>query len=1110
MLDIKMQNIQTNQLERWFGSKTLKAGISYAKSNKVISHQVQPTSEGLIIQANVQGSRSKPYKVKVEIEGTGDYITSLCTCPVAHNCKHGLAAIIVANLPFFIKNKIRQLNLHEKPNQNLIYWLNSLPEKTLAQDKEEPAIQGEIVFILNYAQYGHKPYLSICPHLIRLLKKGGYSKPKPFYPSTSTRKNQITTEELEWFGLLDMFAEKHYIYDTTYSLSCQTGIKVLKRLLATSRCYWQNVNKAPIQEGAPIKATMVWEVQDDGTQKLKCQLPSHSQLLLPLQPPWYLDLDSCCAGPIELDLPESYQPALFDLPPIPVTQAQNFVKELQKRLNNQIKLPLPKVFTAVQNQLVEPKPYLYIHIKPIYCSYPISRHRYEYTNKRIILADLTFLYENIKVEPVDKQQIFTQVKGDTILQYNRDQSKEQQYLQDLEQHKIIPLTRLGTVDIYRLERSTIGAYYIAEADDLGDLYDFKNLIAPELIKSGWRIDYAPECLELAPIEVDAWYTELDEKSEYDWFGLELGVIVKNERINLLPHLIQALQKSDLTTSKDNKILLKLPKVGLLPIPAERIQRIMDVITQLVDPGKLEQNQEVKLSRYHAALLLEMEKAFQATEMRSFGNKKLWELGRALEDFKGLKEAQVPKDFNAELRPYQAYGISWLQFLREFHLNGILADDMGLGKTVQTLAHLSIEKAAGRMTTPCLIIAPTSVVHNWQREIQRFSPYLKTIVLQGADRKEKFDEIKQADIVLTTYPLLSRDKDYLLNQDYYQVILDEAQYIKNSQAKMTQIIQQLKAKHRLCLTGTPLENHLGELWSLFHFLMPGLLGNKQQFSSRYRNPIEKHQDENCQMRLSKLIKPFVLRRTKQEVLLDLPPKTEIVRTIDLDKQQRGLYESIRLAMHKKVRQAIDQKGIERSHIIILDALLKLRQVCCDPRLLKMETAKNIKESAKLDTLMKMLTDMCKEGRRILVFSQFTKMLALIEEELQKKHIEYVVLMGSTKDRNTPIKAFQEGNIPIFLISLKAGGTGLNLTAADTVIHYDPWWNPAVEQQAADRAYRIGQDKPVFVYKLVVASTVEEKMLEMQEKKKSYMDAIFSGGEHKGKITKQDLDILFARE
>jgi SNF2 family DNA or RNA helicase len=537
---------------------------------------------------------------------------------------------------------------------------------------------------------------------------------------------------------------------------------------------------------------------------------------------------------------------------------------------------------------------------------------------------------------------------------------------------------------------------------------------------------------------------------------------------------------------------------------------MDVITQLLDPEKLEQNQEVKLSRYHAALLVEMEKAFQATEMRWFGNQNLRELGRALEDFKGLKEAQVPKEFNAELRPYQQHGISWLQFLREFHLNGILADDMGLGKTVQTLAHLSIEKAAGRMTTPCLIIAPTSVVHNWQREIERFSPYLKTIVLQGVDRKEKFDESAQADIVLTTYPLLSRDKDFLLKQDYYQLILDEAQYIKNSQAKMTQVIQQLKAKHRLCLTGTPLENHLGELWSLFHFLMPGLLGNKKQFTSRYRTPIEKHQDETSQRRLSKLIKPFILRRTKKEVVLDLPPKTEIVRTIELDKQQRDLYESIRLAMHEKVHQAIDQKGLERSHIIILDALLKLRQVCCDPRLLKMEAAKNIKESAKLETLMEMLTDMCKEGRRILVFSQFTKMLALIEEELKKKHIEYVILTGSTKDRNTPIKAFQEGNIPIFLISLKAGGTGLNLTAADTVIHYDPWWNPAVEQQAADRAYRIGQDKPVFVYKLVVASTVEEKMLEMQEKKKSYMDAIFSGGEHKGKITKKDLDMLFASE
>jgi len=407
----------------------------------------------------------------------------------------------------------------------------------------------------------------------------------------------------------------------------------------------------------------------------------------------------------------------------------------------------------------------------------------------------------------------------------------------------------------------------------------------------------------------------------------------------------------------------------------------------------------------------------------------------------------------------------------------------------------------------LIIAPTSVVHNWQREIERFAPFLKSIVLQGSDRASKFEYIPESDIILTTYPLLNRDKAMLLGHEFSMIILDEAQFIKNAQAKMTQIVQQLKGTHRLCLTGTPMENHLGELWSLFNFLMPGLLGTARDFKRLYRNPIEKFNDRDCQKRLSRFVKPFIVRRLKDEVLKELPSKTVIIQSIELSKSQRDLYEAIRLAMHKKVKRVIDQKGIERSQIIILDALLKLRQICCDPRLLKMDAAKKVKQSAKLEALMEMVTEMCAEGRRILLFSQFTSMLALIEKELEKHKIQYVKLTGSTRDRRRPIDEFQEGKVPLFLISLKAGGTGLNLTAADTVIHYDPWWNPAVEMQATDRAHRIGQKKAVFVYKFVTTGTVEEKIIEMQEKKKSLMDAIFSGGEHKGRITKRDLDVLF---
>lgn len=435
--------------------------------------------------------------------------------------------------------------------------------------------------------------------------------------------------------------------------------------------------------------------------------------------------------------------------------------------------------------------------------------------------------------------------------------------------------------------------------------------------------------------------------------------------------------------------------------------------------------------------------------------------------------------------------------------------MGLGKTIQALSHLTLEKTSGRMKHPCLIVAPTSLMFNWRMEAERFTPHLKLMVLHGAKRKDQFNLIAQYDLILTTYPLLVRDKEILLKQNFYLLILDEAQFIKNSKSLAAQIALQIKASHRLCLTGTPMENHLGELWSLFHFMMPGLLGEEKKFSRLFRTPIEKHGNEERSQHLNKRIAPFLLRRTKDLVVKELPKKVETIRHVELDGAQRDLYETIRVTMQKKIRQEIAKLGLARSHIIILDALLKLRQICCDPRLLKTKTTKKkIAKSAKLELLITLIPELIEEGRHILLFSQFTEMLGLIEDELNKKKINYVKLTGQTKDRATPVKQFQNGTVPLFLISLKAGGTGLNLTAADVVIHYDPWWNPAVENQATDRAHRIGQNKTVFVYKFVAKGTVEEKILDMQQHKHALMKGLFSDkNTGKLKLSEKDLQGLF---
>ena len=384
-----------------------------------------------------------------------------------------------------------------------------------------------------------------------------------------------------------------------------------------------------------------------------------------------------------------------------------------------------------------------------------------------------------------------------------------------------------------------------------------------------------------------------------------------------------------------------------------------------------------------------------------------------------------------------------------------------------------------------------------------------LTLYSSERKLRFGEVDTSDLVLTTYALLRYDKEILLAQDYHLMILDEAQNIKNPKAATTRLVHRLKARHRLCLSGTPLENHLGELWSLCHFLNPGLLGDGRTFRRVFRTPIEKHDDAHRGRLLARRIRPYLLRRTKAEVEQDLPEKTEIVENIELSGAQRDLYESIRLAMHERVRRELAAKGAARSHIVILDALLKLRQVCCDPRLLKLDAAKTVDGSAKLARLLDMLPAMIEEGRRILLFSQFTGMLSLIEAELKAQKIDFLKLTGRTKDRGALVERFQAGETPLFLISLKAGGSGLNLTAADTVIHYDPWWNPAVEDQATDRAHRIGQERPVFVYRLRTLGTVEEKIQELQDRKRGLVDGLFdTGGKTITNLDADDIAALFA--
>jgi SNF2 family DNA or RNA helicase len=443
-----------------------------------------------------------------------------------------------------------------------------------------------------------------------------------------------------------------------------------------------------------------------------------------------------------------------------------------------------------------------------------------------------------------------------------------------------------------------------------------------------------------------------------------------------------------------------------------------------------------------------------------------------------------------LRPYQKQGVAWLWFLRERNLAGVLADDMGLGKTLQALAYFQAVAAArpAGQRRPNLVVCPTSLVFAWVAEAQRFTPDLKVLGFHGPDRHERLAQAGPVDLIVTSYALVRRDFDLHAKTEFDTLILDEAQHIKNRATQNAQAVKGLRAAHRFVLTGTPLENSVLDLWSIFDFLMPGYLGSARDFQERYETPIAKQRDAAVQSRLMRRIRPFLLRRLKTEVAPELPARVEQVVLCDLSPEQTAAYRQLLLAGRQEMLDAAADRAQGRARMAALTCLLRLRQVCCDLRLLGATDAQTPPPSGKVDLFAELLDEAIDGGHRILVFSQFVSMLQLLREHLDQAGTGYCYLDGSTTDRAAVVERFQtRANVPVFLISLKAGGTGLNLTAADTVIHFDPWWNPAVEAQATDRAHRIGQKRVVTSYKLIARGTVEEKILTLQTRKKELLKA-----------------------
>ena len=528
----------------------------------------------------------------------------------------------------------------------------------------------------------------------------------------------------------------------------------------------------------------------------------------------------------------------------------------------------------------------------------------------------------------------------------------------------------------------------------------------------------------------------------------------------------------------------------IPLDSPDFQVAARLIDQLsLKQADLEKGQ-IDLPKYRALYLDSL-----ARESNDFSMERNSTFRKMVQDVQEPRDTEyvLPEGIKGTLRGYQKTGFKWLKSLAGYGFGGILADDMGLGKTLQVLAFILSEKEKGHK--PSLVIVPTSLVYNWQEEAAKFVPDLKVIVISGqqGERHELFQDIMAADLVVTSYALIKRDIQLYEDKEFLYCFLDEAQHVKNPNTLSAKSVKQIRAKNYFALTGTPIENTLTELWSIFDFLMPGYLLSHKSFSHRFEIPIIKNRDQQAMYELSRHTKPFILRRMKKEVLHELPEKIESKMSNEMTPDQSKLYAGWLLKARAEMEGEIQQNGFEKSQIKILSLLTRLRQICCHPSLF-IENYQG--GSGKLDMLEELISDAVGGGHRILLFSQFTGMLALIKEKLGVLNIPYLYLDGATKaeERIRLVHAFNGGETDIFLISLKAGGTGLNLTGADMVIHYDPWWNPAVEDQATDRAYRIGQKKSVQVYKLITKNTIEEKIYLLQQRKKELIDSLIKPGEN----------------
>lgn len=1078
-----------------FGQRAFANGLSCKSKGAVLRVSVSLANKE--ITGSIQGQRDLPYQARVTLNEQGFIIGAYCSCPVSNYCKHSVALLLEAGSIYgFLEEAVAKPT--ELP-RSVQHWVDELKESITesageARKNAEKIAAESVIYIIDKSKFGPIPTLELTPYLVAKKNSAGLQK---VVVSAFEDLNADTgaTKEDESIAQFAMAALNSSYLGDVLGGDPELVQRLLDKVVATGRAYFRSATNPPLAKGPRQEGRVKWTFRKDGSQVPTIVGDRETIVVIMSSCPAYVDTYMWHLGFLDLPVETETIAKLLTAPPVMPGFAEKVYDQLKDlRLPDHIDLPCPMLGEEFINSQPTPK----VTFKSVH---PLGNEAVMYwrrgfePNKSVNVIDLSFDYGGHVFDLKDDQIEHREARGPNTVVYRRDVRCEKQFVWMLQE--------LG-FEALPLHSDKKKMRFVLRDDSDYRWLHFVETVLPKLVKAEWTVEIDETFSYRVVKPEEAIDFDLSEKGAW-WFVLEMGVMHQGKRLSLFPAIISAIKRAGLTRSNsldiqslniNGNFYAPLDDGRLVALPFDRVASVIELIRELFDADI----KECTLGPAELPKLLN-------SQIRIMPTERVKKLAKQLEKLGKIEPAKTPDGFGTELREYQKDGVGWLDFLTDMEAGGILADDMGLGKTVQGLAHILQRKQRGLLRAPVLVVCPTSVVPNWMREAERLTPSLNVLRLTGNDRFERYREIPQADVVITSYALLLRDEESLVQTDWAMIILDESQYIKNSSTALAKAACKLRARARFCFTGTPVENSLTELWSQFGFLMPNMLGNKKSFANFFQKPIERQNNVERMQMLQRRIRPFILRRTKSEVAQELPAKTVILQPIELVGQQRDLYEAVRLAMHKRVNEEIRDKGITGMRVVVIDALLKLRQTCCDPRIVKLKMADGIDESAKLLTLMDMLPQLVEEGRRIIVFSQFRKMLELIELELQRERLDYVMLTGLTKDRQRIIDKFQRGEAPIFLISLKAGGTGLNLTAADTVIHYDPWWNPAVEDQATDRAHRIGQEKPVFVYKFIARGSVEDRIVAMQKHKKGLAGGIFTEGKSASlAVSQEEIDFL----